>query len=118
MTLNLTDEEANYVFGHTLGTDLGFRMLRTPRGESPYPSTLNDMRVGQRFEMLNYHGTYMRVRLPDEYRLGTNRTPVTHENIDSAFTVTPDGDGGHIPIVGADGNVLMMAKTKPVRDVP
>lgn len=128
---NLTDDEADYLFEHTLGTDLGFRMLGMSHDESrrvvdellrrrtrPYPSTLDDMRVGQRFEMLNYRGTYMRVSLPDEYRLGTGRTPVTRENIDSAFTVTRDGDGHHIPVVGADGRVFLMSKNKLVRGVP
>ena len=127
---NLTDDEADYLFEHTIGTDLGMRMVRMSqsevrrvlndlldRRERPYPLTLNDIQVGQRFEMLNYRGTYMRVSLPDEYRLGTGRTHITRENIDDAFTVTRDGDGHHIPIVGADGRVFMMSKVKPVRTI-
>jgi hypothetical protein len=76
------------------------------------------MQVGQRFEMLNYRGTYMRVSLPDEYRLGPGRTHITRENIDDAFTVTRDGDALDLPVVGADGRVFMMSKIKPVRGVP
>ena len=111
---NLTDDEADYLFEHTLGTDLGMRMRGMSHDESrrvvddllrrrtrPYPSTLDDMQVGQRFEMLNYRGAYMRVSLPDEYRLGTYH-----------------GDGHHLPVVGADGRVFMMSKIKPVRGVP
>jgi hypothetical protein len=111
---NLTDDEADYLFEHTLGTDLGMRMRGMSHDESrrvvddllrrrtrPYPSTLDDMQVGQRFEMLNYRGAYMRVSLPDEYRLSTR-----------------DGDGHHLPVVGADGRVFMMSKIKPVRGVP
>jgi len=125
---NLTDDEADYLFEHILGTDLGFRMLGMSdtkrrgvtdallrRRRGGYPLRLSDARVGDRFEMLNYKGIHTRVRLPEDYIIGPNRVPVTRNNIDQAIRVTRDGDGHHIPVLGPDGVVFLMFGSNPIR---
>ena len=82
-----------------------------------YPSRLADTTVGQSFEMYLYEGVYMRVRLPEGYRLASNRRPLTDLNDPTNLTITPDGDGHHLPVVGADGRVFLMSGAKPVRFV-
>ena len=103
---NLTDDEADYLFENTLGTDLGFRMLGMSdterrvvtdallrRRRGGYPLRLSDARVGDRFEMLNYKGIHTRVRLPEDYIIGPNR----------------------VPVLGPDGVVFLMSGSKPIR---
>lgn len=103
---NLTDDEADYLFEHILGTELGFRMLRMSDNElrgvtdsllrrhrGGYPLRLSDARVGDRFEMPNYKGSYTRVRLPEDYIIGPNR----------------------VPVLGPDGVVFLVSGSKPIR---
>lgn len=84
-----------------------------------YPNTLADVPVGAFFEMVSYEGLYQRVQLPETYQLGQNRQRLSAKDFNTMWpeliTVTKDGDGHHLPILGTDGKVFLMSKMKPVR---
>jgi hypothetical protein len=84
-----------------------------------FPNTLEDVPVGAFFEMVSYAGRYQRVQLPEAYQLGQNRRQLSprdfQQDVSKLITVTKDGDGHHLPILGTDGRVFMMSKMKPVR---
>jgi hypothetical protein len=90
-----------------------------------YPLKLDDLEVGEIFEMYNYTGVYRVVRLPEEYDLGPTRIPLMQEielsrangHEPKIIHISQDGDGIHRPIVGEEGKVFFMAGTKPVRTV-
>lgn len=93
----------------------GLYQVRKPEAVE-YPQRLESALRGEKFTMLGYAGTYMRVRLPEDYVIGLHRVPLTADALNRGEVIHVRADGDlSIPVLDlATGHVFLMAASKPI----